>query len=129
MTAAALNPHELCTGTSAEGRREKPEQLLLLFIFFGFFFFSLFTLNRSCNSQLKEACQGKAKTNGVHCFDLLFSLEDSHGPILPDFFFIYICFCLYKQEPLFAQYKQLSFKKFMVPLLLPAALKKRNKPC
>lgn len=80
--------------------------------FLNFFFSCLFSLNRSCNSQLKEACQGKAKTNGVHCFDLLFSLEKGHGPILPDFFF-FMCFCLYKQKLLFVQYKQLSFKNFM----------------
>lgn len=57
------------------------------FFFSNFFFSCLFAPNRSCNSQLKEACQGKAKTNGVHCLDLLFSLEKGHGPILPDFFF------------------------------------------
>lgn len=89
LTAAALNPHR--RGCSRH-RREKLEQLLLPGFFFSFFFsnffFScLFAPNRSCNSQLKEACQGKAKTNGVHCLDLLFSLEKGHGPILPDFFF------------------------------------------
>lgn len=44
------------------------------------------------------------------------------------FFLIYICFCLYKQELLLAQYKQLSFEKLMGPLLLPAALQEHNKP-
>lgn len=93
LTAAALNPHRW--GCS-RCRREKLEQLLLPGFFFfpsfflNFFFSCLFTLNRSCNSQLKEACQGKAKTNGVHCFDLLFSLEKGHGPILPDLFFFYM---------------------------------------
>lgn len=105
QTAAGLQPLAGETGAIATAC-----------FFFSFFFFScLFALNTSCNSQLKEACQGKAKTNGVHCFDLLFSLEKGHGPILPDLLFFIICFCLYKQKLLFAQYNQLSFKKFMVP--------------
>lgn len=85
MTAAALNPSKLCLGTAAEGQREARATALLFF-----FFPCLFTLYRPCNSQLKEACQGKAKTNGARCFDLLFSLENSHEPILPDFFFMYL---------------------------------------
>lgn len=30
-------------------------------------------------------------------------------------FFSLICFCLYKEKLLFAQYKQFSFENFMVP--------------
>lgn len=93
LTAAVLDLHSLQWGCSRWQEREAraiATAALYFLLFILVFFPCLFALNRSCNAQLKEACQGKAKTNGVHCFDLLFSLEKGHGPILPGFFLLYL---------------------------------------
>lgn len=119
MTAVRLQPPK------AE-RNWSSHYCLLLFVPF----LSLLSLPRTVyNSQLKGACQGKAKPNGAHCFDLLFSLERGHEPILPDCFVLF-GFASINSSSYLLSINSAPSRTLSPPLSihLPAALKKCSRP-